>query len=68
MKILLVILALAALSGCASAPSEYNQGCRDGITGALQGNGLNSEWRDKLCDDLDKTHRDRLDPKAAYRR
>jgi uncharacterized protein YceK len=65
-KILLVILALAALSGCASAPSEYNQGCRDGIVGFNQLSGEKSV--DKYCDDLDRTHRDRLDPKAAYRR
>lgn len=49
----LLILVLLTLTGC-STISEYNQGCRDGVS-AVQGH---SESTNKLCDGLDAMHKE----------
>ncbi len=53
-KVLLVFLTLSVLTGCASAPSQYNQGCRDGVAGVTS-----REDKDisKYCDGLDNLRR-----------
>ena len=56
MKYLMILV--IALSGCASAPSEYNQGCRDGISKVTPFEDLSRYENDRnaLCNDLDKLH------------
>ena len=53
---LILIFTLAVLSGCASVPSEYNQGCRDGVNG-LKENKNEQVAVDNYCDRLDSAHR-----------
>lgn len=55
----LIILSLALLAGCASAPSEYNQGCRDGVTTFLteQRIGIGEKAIDNGCNTLDALHK-----------
>ncbi len=53
-----LILALVVLSGCASAPSEYNQGCLDGVgnlAGQLSEHNLALENKNlqRYCDALE---------------
>lgn len=53
MKILMVGFTLI-LAGCASAPSEYGQGCRDGLGSVvhiLENSRINDE-----CDRLESRH------------
>lgn len=58
-KITIAAILGLALAGCASAPSEYNQGCRDGVTSFVN-EGLHADIEksavDKGCDALDEVH------------
>ena len=60
MKYALIAIALS-LSACASAPSEYSQGCRDGVTDLVSDfneGGLKMTVDQKVlgahCDELDR--------------
>lgn len=50
-------LMMLALAGCASAPSEYNQGCRDGVNGVTSSR--SERVTDEYCNGLDSLHRSR---------
>ena len=57
MKVSYFIIGLFLLTGCASI-SEYNRGCRDGVTGI----GLENASKDKInsyCNGLDSVHKDK---------
>lgn len=56
MKFIYIAILAGLLAGCATAPSEYNQGCRDGVSGL--GAGELKGTTAKYCDDLDRAHRD----------
>lgn len=53
MKIVLCLLVLL-FTGCATI-SDYNQGCRDGISAS--DDKYSEKDRNRLCDDLDQAHR-----------
>ena len=57
MKYVFIVL-IALVSGCATAPSEYNQGCRDGVSGAASYTVSSYDQKvvDKYCDRLDQAH------------
>lgn len=53
MKFICCAILAGFLAGCASLPSDYNQGCRDGVTAFYGDSGLYEPARDKTCDALD---------------
>jgi hypothetical protein len=63
MKFIYAAILAGLMAGCATVPSEYNQGCRDGIR-SLEGQIKNGGFRgydhpeniDPFCDALDKEH------------
>jgi hypothetical protein len=54
MKIVICLIVMSALTGCASI-SEYNQGCRDGIENLKIGS--LKQFRENYCNALDKQHK-----------
>jgi hypothetical protein len=57
MKYVFIVL-ISLMSGCASMPSEYNQGCRDGVTGVTSYTlpEYSKKAVDKYCNDLDQAY------------
>lgn len=56
MKMIFCFIALSLTVGCASVPSDYNQGCRDGITAFVEQGlhaGIEEAVVTKGCDGLD---------------
>jgi len=56
MKLIYIAILAGLLAGCATAPSEYNQGCRDGVNGIGLEKG-SKENVDRYCDKLDSERR-----------
>jgi uncharacterized protein YceK len=54
-KLLICLIALSSLAGCASI-SEYNKGCRDGVK-TYGSSGLNEKTINEGCDALDAKQR-----------
>lgn len=49
------------LSGCASAPSDYNQGCRDGVDATVSGQfnlTPSKSGIEKFCNELEESKKD----------
>lgn len=64
----IIFISLIAMSGCATVPSEYNQGCRDGVSQLLRG-AFNTDVEPGTvadgCDELERSrdeHKNNRDP------
>ena len=61
-----LLVTLLFLNGCATAVSEYNQGCRDGIDTAVKASNIifvenhivNIDGRNKICNYLEAKHKE----------
>ena len=61
MKIILLAILAVSLAGCASVPSEYNQGCRDGMLAFtpdfIRDQPNTKSVTDHVCEELERAYR-----------